>query len=175
MYKKYFLGILFLGILFLLNGVFRVDTFFVLHSEKKQDNKENYILVSRVIDGDTIELSDGNRVRYIGIDTPEMNYEKGNDKQECFAQEALRRNKELVENQYVRLEKDISDTDTYERLLRYVYTKENVFINEVLVRDGYAEAKNYPPDSTFSKYFRELEKDAKDKELGMWNRSVCSN
>ena len=80
------------------------------------------VLVTRVIDGDTIEVSIADTiytVRYIGIDTPELD-----DKRPTFraiAQEATIYNRQLVEGKTIRLEKDISETDQYGRLLRHVY------------------------------------------------------
>jgi len=73
----------------------------------------DYVLVIRVIDGDTVELSTGERVRYIGIDTPEIG--------KCYYVESSAKNAEFVDGQIVRLEKDVSETDIYGRLLRYVY------------------------------------------------------
>ena len=96
--------------------------------------------VIRVIDGDTIEVEiDGSsyRVRYIGIDTPEVG-------QPC-ADEATEKNRELVEGKVVWLEKDVSETDRYGRLLRYVYV-DDTFVNDELVRLGYAVVSTYPPD-----------------------------
>lgn len=91
------------------------------------------LIVERVIDGDTIVLSDGNTVRYIGIDTPEIH-----PKAECFGTEAKTHNTELVLGKSVSLTKDVSETDTYNRLLRYVYLEDGTFVNEALVRNGYA-------------------------------------
>ena len=75
--------------------------------------------VTRVIDGDTIELETGQKVRYIGINTPETVDPR--KPAECFGRESSEKNKELVEGKIVELEKDISETDKYQRLLRYVY------------------------------------------------------
>ena len=78
-------------------------------------NRES-VVVKRVIDGDTIELSDGRKVRYIGINAPEMT-----DKRKgilCFANMAKEKNKKLVEGKTVEMEKDVSDKDKYDRLLR---------------------------------------------------------
>lgn len=88
--------------------------------------EEAQITVRRVVDGDTIELSTGQRLRYIGIDTPETN---GG----CFSLEAKLANEQLVLNKPVRLEKDVSETDRYGRLLRYVWVGET-FVNDQLVR-----------------------------------------
>lgn len=101
--------------------------------------------VSYVIDGDTIVLSGGQHIRYIGIDAPE--------KDEPLYKEATELNRQLVEGKIVRLEKDISDIDRYGRKLRYVYT-EDFFINAEIVRSGLAVARSYPPDI---KYQTQLE------------------
>lgn len=93
---------------------------------------EIYAKVIKMIDGDTIELGNGERVRYIGIDSPER-LNGG----ECYYQEALEKNSELVLGKSVRLVNDISEADKYHRLLKYVYVGD-VFVNELLVREGYA-------------------------------------
>jgi micrococcal nuclease len=117
-------------------------------------------LVSRVIDGDTIEIEGGQTVRYIGIDTPE--------KGEYFFEEATAKNSELVLGKEVRLEKDVSETDQYGRLLRYVYVGD-LFVNAELVRLGYAREAYYPPDTMHSDEFLRLEKYAADSDLGLYN------
>ena len=125
-------------------------------------------LVTRVIDGDTIEVDiDGTiyKVRYIGIDAPELD-----DEQPEFcalAQEATRLNRELVEGKTIRLEKDISETDKYGRLLRYVYVG-NTFVNAELVRRGLARAEAYPPDIKYQDYLEELEMEAEQAGKGIW-------
>ena len=108
----------------------------VLSSEETASTRET-VTVSRVIDGDTVELTTGEKVRYIGMDTPEIR------PNECYGQEATDRNKELVENKKVEMEKDISKTDRYGRLLRYVYVGDKM-INRVLVQEGYARVATYP-------------------------------
>src|SRR3990167_4708201 len=122
--------------------------------------------VVRVIDGDTIELDGGIKVRYIGIDTPET--VNPNTDVECYGNESSAKNKELLEDKDVRLEKDISETDRYGRLLRYVYVGD-VFINDYLVRQGYANASSYPPDIKYQDVFTEAEKEARDNNRGLWS------
>jgi micrococcal nuclease len=119
-------------------------------------------LVTEVIDGDTIVIEGGYRVRYIGIDTPEIR-----DGLEPFGMQALEANRQLVEGKRVRLERDVSQTDKYERLLRYVYV-DNIFVNAELVRLGLAEAKAYPPDTKYQEELEELEREAKQAGRGMW-------
>jgi len=120
-------------------------------------------IVTRVIDGDTIELADGQRVRYIGIDTPE--------KGEYFFEEATAKNSELVLGKEVGLEKDVSETDQYGRLLRYVYVGD-LFVNAELVRLGYAREAYYPPDTKHCDEFLRLEKYAVASDLGLHNEPI---
>lgn len=120
--------------------------------------------VVRIIDGDTIELEDGRKVRYIGIDAPETDGS-------CFSLEATLKNKELVEGKNVRLEKDKSETDRYGRLLRYVYV-DNLFMNEVLVKEGYAYAKAYRPDTKMQEGFTKSQNEAMSQKKGMWEKCI---
>ncbi|MBI4100639.1 thermonuclease family protein [Candidatus Microgenomates bacterium] len=124
--------------------------------------------VARVIDGDTIELSDGNRVRYIGIDTPETVDPRKSI--QCFGREASNKNNELVLGKDVELEKDISETDKYGRLLRYIYI-DDLFINDYLVRQGFAHASSYPPDIKYQDQLRQAEQEARENGRGLW--SAC--
>ncbi len=121
--------------------------------------------VLRVIDGDTIELSDKRRIRYIGIDTPETVDPR--KPVQCFGKEASNENKRLVEGKSVRLEKDISETDQYGRLLRYVYV-DNTFVNDYLVRQGFAHASTFPPDVKYADKFREAQAEAQENNRGLW-------
>ena len=126
------------------------------------------IIATRVIDGDTIEVSLGGtiyRVRYIGIDTPELDDERP---EFCaLAQEATRYNRQLVEGKTVRLEKDVSETDKYERLLRYVYVGDT-FVNAELVRQGLAWAKVYEPDTKYQGILEEAAAEARQDKKGIW-------
>lgn len=124
------------------------------------------ILVTKVIDGDTIELEGGQRVRYIGVDTPETVDPR--KPVQCFGQEASAKNKQLVEGKVIRLEKDISETDKYGRLLRYVYV-DDIFVNEYLVEEGFARASTYPPDVKYQDKFRKSEESAQTQNRGLWS------
>lgn len=124
--------------------------------------------VSRVIDGDTIELSDGRVLRYIGVDTPEtVHPTKG---QECFGKEASNFNKELVLNKTVQLEKDVSETDRYGRILRYVWL-DGQLVNKTLVEEGYAFARSFPPDIAKQDILKSAENSARESMKGLWG--VC--
>jgi len=118
--------------------------------------------VIQVIDGDTIIIEGGYRVRYIGIDTPEIH-----PKVEIFGIEAWQANRKLVEGKEVRLERDVSEIDKYGRLLRYVYV-DGIFVNAELVREGLAEAKAYPPDTKYQDYLEQMEVEAREAGRGIW-------
>lgn len=128
--------------------------------------------VSKVVDGDTIEIEGGQKVRYIGIDTPETVDPRR--PVGCFGKESSDENKKIVEGKSVILEKDISETDKFGRLLRYVYLKEDngnlLFINDYLVRQGFAKASTYPPDVKFATQFVEAEREARENNRGLWQK-----
>jgi micrococcal nuclease len=133
--------------------------------------------VTKVIDGDTIVLENGQKVRYIGIDTPELHHPK--KEVECFSQQAYEKNKELVLGKKVFLQKDISEKDKYGRLLRYVFldekmsTDEGSFVNLYLVKNGFAYATTFPPDVKYANLFLTAQKEAYQKNLGLWQK--CQN
>lgn len=121
--------------------------------------------VKSVPDGDGLKLEDGTRVRYIGIDAPEISgYD---DQPEPFAEEAKALNARLVMGHAVRLERDTSDTDRYGRWLRYVYVGAT-FVNAELVRAGLAYAFTLWPDEQHAAEFLKYEEDAKQHRRGMW-------
>ncbi|MCC6711505.1 MAG: thermonuclease family protein [Candidatus Pacebacteria bacterium] len=128
------------------------------------------VVVSRVVDGDTVELSDGRKLRYIGINTPET--KDPNKDIECYGVEASRKNKELVEGIEVELEKDVSETDRYGRLLRYVYVNGEM-INDLLVKEGFAQASAYPPDIKYQDKLENSEKEARENKKGLWG-DICN-
>ena len=120
-------------------------------------------VVVEVIDSDTIDVDmDGtiNRVRYIGMDTPERGMP--------FFDESTGANAELVSGQTVILVKDVSETDQYNRLLRYVYCLDGTFVNAELVRLGFAQPATYPPDVAYQDLFVALQREARDGGLGLW-------
>jgi micrococcal nuclease len=125
-------------------------------------------LAIRAVDGDTIEVEiegESYKVRYIGIDTPELHHPT--KPVEYYAQEAYEKNRELVEGKTVFLEKDVSETDQYDRLLRYVYVGDT-FVNAYLVQQGYALVSTYPPDVKYQERFLELQREAREAGRGLW-------
>lgn len=123
--------------------------------------------VTRAVDGDTMVLDNGERVRFLCINTPE--------KWETHYHEATEALRAMVENQTVILQKDVSDRDKYGRLLRYVYLPDGTFVNAEMVRLGHAKAYHYPPDTSHYEEMVELEKEAKSSHLGLWNESDPSD
>ncbi|MGD2078582.1 MAG: thermonuclease family protein [Chloroflexota bacterium] len=120
-------------------------------------------LVTRIIDGDTIDVDIQGaeyRVRYIGIDTPERDMP--------YYVEATEANRRLVQGQTVLLVKDVSETDRYGRLLRYIYLPDGTFVNAELVQAGYAQAATFPPDVAFADFFRQLQEEARQAGRGLW-------
>lgn len=115
-----------------------------------------------IVDGDTIKVTiDGREytIRYIGMDTPERG--------DPFYEEATRANTDLVAGQDLWLEKDVSETDRYGRLLRYVYVGD-LMVNAELVRRGYARVATFPPDVAHAEMFRQLEQQAREEGAGLW-------
>ena len=132
-------------------------------------------LVTDITDGDTIHVViDGQefRVRYIGIDAPEIAHD--NNPGEPLGQEASQANADLVEGRLVILEKDVSDTDQFGRLLRYVWIHSDgpfmqwTMVELELAREGLAEVKRYPPDLYWQDVLDSVEASAKDQDLGIW-------
>lgn len=130
------------------------------------------VAVTKAVDGDTLEISTGQKVRLIGIDTPETVDPRR--PVGCFGKEASNETKSLLNGKEVVLEKDVSDTDKYGRLLRYVYlpleNSQLVFVNDYLVREGFAKAYTYPPDVKFNERFMEAEKQARELNKGLWGK-----
>jgi len=122
--------------------------------------------VLSITDGDTIRVDRGygsEPVRYIGINTPEAGDPGGS--------EATAENARLVEGMQVVLERDVSETDQFDRLLRYVWIDTGsgwTFVNGELVRRGFAQAATYPPDVRFTDFFITAERGARSAGVGLW-------
>ncbi|MBI4688026.1 MAG: thermonuclease family protein [Nitrospirae bacterium] len=130
----------------------------------------DYYVVSRVIDGDTFEISDSRKIRLIGIDTPET-VDPREDVQ-WFGREASKKLKEWISDKKVCLKKDIDetkDTDKYGRLLRYVW-RDKFFVNAELVKQGYAFAYTAYPFQ-YMEDFRRYEKQARGNNRGLWDKT----
>lgn len=139
-------------------------------SQKEQESSPSGVLVIKVIDGDTIEIAGGEKVRYLGVDTPETVDPRKSV--ECFGKEAANKNRALVEGKRVILGKDITEADKYGRLLRYVYLPlpdgSLLFVNDFLIREGYAKVLTIPPDVKFAEQFLDAQRKAREGSLGLW-------
>lgn len=179
-----------LGVLAFFNKNF-IDDFDISKdfSTNKEEDSFQKAKVTKVIDGDTIKVDiDGKvyKVRFIGINCPEIG-----ENEEFFGKEAYEFSKEKLDDREIFLQKDVSETDKYGRLLRYVWLEKpkdlnnpskdeirDLSINGILVREGYAKANYYPPDTSYTKFLKEIEKQAKKENLSMWNekeRSIWEN
>ena len=118
----------------------------------------------RVIDGDTIEVQNGEYVRYLGIDTPERD--------EPLFDKATDLNRSLLMGRAIVYESDVTDKDRYGRLLRYVFAGD-VFVNLELVRRGLAlaYAKDRFPDNKYYSLFVAACDEAYAEKLGIWSLS----
>jgi micrococcal nuclease len=129
--------------------------------------------VVRVVDGDTIVVARGGaeeRVRYIGVDTPET--VKPRTPVQCFGKKASAFNHRLVDGRSVRLVSDAEERDRYGRLLAYVYrVDDGLFVNAELVRRGYATTLTIPPNVRYAERFRALAAEARRAGRGLW--SAC--
>ncbi len=128
------------------------------------------VQVVRVIDGDTIQVccvfGDREKVRYIGINTPETKHPtKG---VEHFGKEASEANRKLVDGKTVRLAFDVQQRDRYGRLLAYVYLEDGTFVNAWLVENGYAMVMTVPPNVRHQELFLRLQREAREAGRGLW-------
>lgn len=122
--------------------------------------------VKRVIDGDTIELENGDRVRLIGIDTPETVHPSKDV--EYYGKEASDFTKRMVEGKRVKIEFDVQERDKYGRLLAYVFLEDGIFLNAELLKQGYANISTYPPNVKYVEEFSRLEREARENAKGLW-------
>jgi micrococcal nuclease len=124
--------------------------------------------VVRVVDGDTIHVRLGDRlekVRYIGVDTPEIHHPRRGEEPGGRAAHAL--NRRLVEGKRVRLELDVQTRDRHGRLLAYVWVG-GTMVNAELVRLGYAQVMTVPPNVRHQALFVQLQRDAREAGRGLW-------
>ncbi|PIZ76026.1 hypothetical protein COY05_02850 [Candidatus Peregrinibacteria bacterium CG_4_10_14_0_2_um_filter_38_24] len=131
-------------------------------------------VVTEVVDGDTIEINNSFKIRFIGVDTPET--VDPTKPVQCFGTEASNIAKEKLLNQTVTLESDETqgDKDKYDRLLRYVILGDGTNFNKWLIENGYGHEYTYKKAYKYQKEFKTSEKQAMDSNVGLWADNVCS-
>jgi len=129
--------------------------------------------VTKHVDGDTLWVSGGEKVRFIGMDTPEST----NGRRDCFGAEASARTAELLPlGTEVRLVSDAGRRDRYGRTLAYVYrASDGLFVNAALVRDGYAQVMTVPPNVAHVDEFVALQREAREAGRGFWGACGSSS
>ena len=164
------------GTFALFNKNFAKSYYFEHCVVSKESSKDSLLHVVQVVDGDTIQVSKECKpvtVRMIGINTPETV-----DPQrpvECFGKEASNRAKELLTNANVKIETDSSqDTyDKYGRLLGYVIMQNGTNFNKKMIEEGYAYEYTYNTPYRYQKEFKNAQKLAREKRLGLWAKNTC--
>lgn len=144
--------------------------FLLLFLSCSQIQNDSYLRVLKVIDGDTVKLSNGKLLRYIGIDSPEINIKKDNHFQyspQPYSLEAKEYNRNLVEGKVVKVEFDLNKYDKYGRLLGYCFVND-IFVNAKLIEEGYAVLYTYPPNVKYTDLFINLQSQARDNKKGLW-------
>ena len=122
--------------------------------------------IARVIDGDTAKLSSGEKIRFIGIDTPE--YAPGKNIEEFYGKQAADYTRKHLSGKTVQLESDVDSLDKYNRRLVYIFLPDGTFFNERLVEEGYAEAKYYAPNGRYRERLNAAERKARAVKKGLW-------
>jgi len=133
-------------------------------SESSSINANRSVKVTRVLDGDTIEIESGERVKYLGINAPESG--------QPFFTEATRENERLVAGRTVALEFDVQTQDRYKRLLAYVWVGD-VLVNEEIVKNGYAVIETIQPNVKYQDLILKAQQEARNACRGLW-AGLCS-
>lgn len=160
-------------------GVFYSDQELELSVPFEPSYDYNKVLVTYVIDGDTLKLENGEKVRLVGIDTPESKQNaklkrdlKKTDKDAVtlinMGKKASRFTNSLASKKYVRLEFDVEKRDRYNRLLAYVYLPDGRMLNAEIIKAGYAQILSIPPNVKYQDLFLELQQEARDNNRGLW-------
>lgn len=153
--------------------LFFILPFFLLGCLQAASSNKEY-RVRQVIDGDTIELDNGQKVRYIGIDTPEVRKRQGSSwvyAPEPYAEKAKDYNRQLVEGKPVRMEFDLQKKDKYDRLLAYCYV-DDVFVNAKMLEEGFAFLYTISPNVKYVDLLVDKQKSARQNNRGIWAEPV---
>lgn len=162
------------------NSTAVVGTGYSKPTVRPANNTFEAVKVERVVDGDTIVVSGGRKVRMILVDTPETKHPKKGV--ECYGREASNFTTNQLTGKTVYLQKDVSDTDRYGRLLRYVWIARpssnnpsyaevgKMCFNSILIEKGYGKVATFPPDVKYGDYFLEKQQAARSNGTGLWGQ-----
>lgn len=181
MKNKKIIFLLILGVTFFISGVF-IRKYLISHDTSLPKNSsilgehnllisknpnfaEAEVKISKVLDGDTVEIPSGETIRYIGINSPE--------KGEPFFEEATKFNESLVLGKSVVLELDAERNDRYRRTLAYVFVSDKL-VNLEMVKSGWAVLQTIPPNVKYQDKIVNAQKEAREKCLGMWS-DLCDS
>lgn len=138
----------------------------------KAKNRKYYRVV-KIVDGDTFWVDDGSergrKIRLIGVDAPETR-RTGGKEVGFYGQESKNYLTRLILDKEVRLEYDADPKDRYGRTLAYVYLRDGTFVNAELVKRGYAMVMTVPPNVKYADEFVELQREAREKQRGLWGK-----
>jgi micrococcal nuclease len=148
-------------------------------SDTKPPEQETRLYVNRAVDGDTLNLSNSERVRLIGVDTPEHHFSdklmrdaRRSQKDIKTVQELGKRStaftRKLCVGKKVSLEFDVTKRDRFGRLLAYVYLDDGTFVNARILEEGYGQVMTIPPNVKYAELFLRLEREARDSKKGLW-------
>lgn len=145
---------------------------FSCNSRSGRDSLSGYMPIKKFVDGDTFWVDDGSvkglKIRLIGVDTPETVDPR--KPVEFYGKEASNYVKNILTGKKVRLEFDIGRFDRYGRTLAYVYLKDGTFLNADLIEKGYGKVMTVPPNVKYSEKFLELERKARENNIGLWKK-----
>ncbi len=144
--------------------------FFSCNSRSDRDSLAGYMSIKKFVDGDTFWVDDGSekglKIRLIGVNTPETVHPQ--KPVEYYGNEASNYVKKVLMNKKVRLEFDVSKQDRYGRTLAYVFLNDGTFLNADLIENGYGQVMTVPPNVKYSEEFLELERKARENNIGLW-------
>jgi micrococcal nuclease len=143
----------------------------VVSNKNTPYSNSSFFTIKKFVDGDTFWINDGSskglKIRLIGVDTPENKARFGKPK-EYFGDEASAFTKKMLSGKKVRLEYDIDEFDSFGRTLAYVYLEDGTFLNEELIKQGFATVMTVQPNSKYADHFYKLQVEARENNRGLW-------
>lgn len=177
----FIIAVIVLGVFYLLGLNLDTETSLPVNKDFPESTSSTAVMegekayVTKVVDGDTIKVEMGGKeltVRILGVDTPETVDPRKSV--QCFGKEASNETKSLLEGKEVFLQKDFTEMDKYGRLLRFVFLPlpdgQTLFVDDYLIREGYALVLTIPPDVKFAQQFLEAQREAREAKKGLWGK-----